>query len=90
MLFKVLSSVAFIFFACRIPPDFAAVIYAVGIQQGGEKEWDKLWEESQITRVASESELMMNALAYTQKPWLLWRYKILLCNAKWQYLLTWN
>lgn len=57
----------------RILPDYAEVIYAVGIQQGGEKEWDYLWESAQKTRVASEAEVMTTALAYTQEPWLLWR-----------------
>ena len=64
-----------VFVWCRIPPDYAVVIYAVGIQQGGEREWNYLWERAQNTRVASEAEIMMNALAYTQEPWLLWRYR---------------
>lgn len=62
-----------ILFPSRIPPDYAVVIYAVGVQQGGEKEWNHLWLKSQSTKVASEAEIMMNALAYTQEPWLLWR-----------------
>ena len=57
----------------RIPPDYAVVIYSVGIQQGGEKEWNHLWLKSKSTKVASEAEIMMNALAYSQEPWLLWR-----------------
>ena len=57
----------------RIPPDYAEVIFSVGIQHGGEEEWDYLWQRAHETRVASESEIMMSALAATQKPWLLWR-----------------
>ena len=60
----------------RIPPDYAIVIYAVGIQEGGEEEWEYLWTKAQKTQVASEAEIMMNALAYTQEPWLLWRFTL--------------
>lgn len=66
---------------CRIPPDYAVVIYAVGVQQGGETEWNYLWEKAQNTRVASEAEIMMNALAYTQEPWLLWRCDVVLVGS---------
>jgi len=59
--------------ANRIPPDYAGVTYAVGIQQGGEEEWDYVWNKSMNTRVASEAEVMMNALAHTRHEWLLWR-----------------
>ncbi|ELU05065.1 hypothetical protein CAPTEDRAFT_184807 [Capitella teleta] len=61
-------------YGTKILPDYAEVIYAVGIQEGGEKEWNHLWESAQKTRVASEAEVMTSALAYTQQPWLLWRY----------------
>jgi aminopeptidase N len=61
-------------YGTRIPPDYSVVVYSVGVQEGGEKAWDHLWEKSKTTRVASEAEIMMNALAYTQEPWLLWRY----------------
>ena len=57
----------------RISPDYAGVVYSVGIQQGGEKEWDFLWDKAKSTRVASETEVMMAALAHTNEPWLLWR-----------------
>ena len=57
----------------RVRPDYAVVVYSVGIQQGGEDEWNFVWEKSRTTKVASEAEIMMNALAYTQEPWLLWR-----------------
>ena len=63
----------FMSFIFRIPPDYAIVIYSVGVQQGGASAWDYLWQKSRTTRVASEAEIMMNALAYTQEPWLLWR-----------------
>ena len=54
--------------------DIAVVVYAAGVMEGNEEVWDYVWEKSRQTRVASEAEVMMNALAYTQEPWLLWRY----------------
>ena len=56
-----------------MPPDYAVVIYSIGIAQGGENAWNHLWTKSQNTKVASEAEIMMNGLAYAQDPWLLWR-----------------
>ena len=57
-----------------IPPDYAVIIYSVGIHHGGETEWDYLWQKAHETTVASQAEIMMRALAATQKTWLLWRY----------------
>ena len=58
---------------CSVSADIAVVVYAVGIMEGNEEVWDYVWDQSRKTRVASEAEVMMNALAYTQEPWLLWR-----------------
>ena len=60
-------------FLSSVSADIAVVVYAVGIMEGNEEVWDYVWEQSRQTRVASEAEVMMNALAYTQEPWLLWR-----------------
>ncbi|XP_046543779.1 glutamyl aminopeptidase-like [Haliotis rubra] len=54
--------------------DLSVLIYSVGIREGGTDEWDFVWEKAQSTSVASERQIMMEALAQTQKPWLLWRY----------------
>ena len=61
-------------FFSSVSADIAVVVYAVGIMEGNEEVWDYVWEQSRQTRVASEAEVMMNALAYTQEPWLLWRW----------------
>ena len=58
---------------CRVQADYAVVVYSVGVQEEGEEEWDFLWNKAKESRVASEVELMMEALAHTQHPWLLWR-----------------
>ena len=48
-------------------------MYSVGVREGGVVEWEFVWNKSQTTTVASEREMMMEALAQTQKPFLLWR-----------------
>ncbi|KAL4216276.1 hypothetical protein ACF0H5_024001 [Mactra antiquata] len=58
----------------RHPTDFSQVIYAVGVREGSVDEWDYVWMKSQETNSPSEREMLMEALAHTQKPWLLWRY----------------
>jgi len=57
----------------RISSDFAQVIYAVGVMEGSVAEWDHVWMKSQETQSPSEREMLLEALAFTQKPWLLWR-----------------
>ncbi|KAH9509723.1 hypothetical protein Btru_044338 [Bulinus truncatus] len=58
----------------RLPPDLSMVIYSVGIREGDSTEWDYVWSKKSGTMVASEENIMMESLVYTQKPWLLWRY----------------
>ena len=57
----------------RLPTDFSQVIYSVGIREGSVEEWDHVWTKSQESNVPAEREMMLEALAQTQKPWLLWR-----------------
>ncbi|KAK7096592.1 aminopeptidase N-like [Littorina saxatilis] len=58
----------------RLPADLSLPVYSVGVREGGVEEWEFVWNKSQTTTVASEREMMMEALAQTQKPFLLWRY----------------
>nr|KAI8752240.1 glutamyl aminopeptidase-like [Biomphalaria glabrata] len=58
----------------RLPPDLSMVIYSVGIREGDSTEWDYVWNKKLSTTVASEENIMMESLVYTQKPSLLWRY----------------
>lgn len=60
--------------ACRLPTDFSQVIYSVGVREGSVEEWDHVWLKAQETQNPSEREMLLEALAHTQKPWLLWRY----------------
>ena len=56
-----------------IPPDYAVVIYSVGVAEGGQEEWDYLWQKAKETKITSQAEIMTRALAATRHQWLLWR-----------------
>lgn len=58
----------------RLSPDLATIIYSVGVREGSTKEWEYVWNRTEHTYVASEKEMLLEALAQTQVPWLLWRY----------------
>lgn len=62
-----------LFMPNRLPPDMSQLIYSVGIREGGAMEWDYMWNKTRTTDVTTESEMMMDSLAQSQKPWLLWR-----------------
>ncbi|CAG5117150.1 unnamed protein product, partial [Candidula unifasciata] len=57
----------------RLPPDLSMLIYSVGIREGGVVEWDYVWNKTTSTEVTTESDMLLESLAQTQKPWLLWR-----------------
>ena len=50
------------------------VVYCSAIGNGDEAEWDFGWERYKNSKVASEKELLLNALSCTKKTWLLIRY----------------
>lgn len=58
----------------RLSPDLATIIFSVGVREGDIKEWEYVWNQTKHTQVASEKEMLLEALAQTQVPWLLWRY----------------
>ncbi|ESO02908.1 hypothetical protein HELRODRAFT_81167 [Helobdella robusta] len=58
----------------KIPTHYTFEIYSVGVMKGDEKEWDFVWDKVRKTLIASDVEYLMNALAYSQQQWLLWRY----------------
>lgn len=57
-----------------VNPNNAIVVYSQGIKLGGQEEWDMLWNNSRRTNIVSEADIMMQALAHSQEPWILWRY----------------
>ena len=50
------------------------IVYCSAIGNGDEAEWDFGWERYKNSKVASEKELLLNALSCTKKTWLLKRY----------------
>jgi len=57
-----------------ISPDLRSVVYCSALINGGEDEWNFLWEQYQKTNVATDQVLILNALGCTTKPDLLNRY----------------
>ncbi|KAF2900752.1 hypothetical protein ILUMI_05436 [Ignelater luminosus] len=57
-----------------IPNDLRSVVYYMAITNGGEAEWNFLWEQYQKSDQASEKSLILNALSCTKEIWLLNRY----------------
>ncbi|XP_052084017.1 aminopeptidase N-like [Mytilus californianus] len=58
----------------KLPSQYSLVIYTVGVREGSVEEWDYVWNKSKSSNVDGEREMLMDALAQSQKPWLLWRY----------------
>ena len=56
---------------CNVVKD---VVYCSAIANGDEAEWDFAWERYKYSKVASEKDLLLNALACSKQPWLLKRY----------------
>lgn len=58
----------------RIPKDLRRLVYCYGVKEGGEKEWNFLWEQYKKANLASEKNLLMRALGCTRNSWLLKEY----------------
>ena len=63
------------FVIVSIHPDLHSAVYGAGMANGGYKEWEFLWKVFQTTEVANEKRACLKALAETNQPWLLNRYK---------------
>ncbi|RZC35732.1 aminopeptidase N-like [Asbolus verrucosus] len=57
-----------------IPKDFRSVIYCTAVKNGGEKEWEFLWDQYRKSNVATEMRSILGNLACTRELWLLQRY----------------
>jgi len=57
-----------------ISPDLRSVVYCSALINGGEAEWNFLWEQYQKSTAATDQVLILNALGCTTKPDLLNRY----------------
>ena len=57
----------------RVPANLRDLVYYYGIANGGEKEWDFMFEQFQNTTVASEKKKFILALSAAKEPWILSR-----------------
>ncbi|CAG9861266.1 unnamed protein product [Phyllotreta striolata] len=57
-----------------IPKDLRGTVYCTTLKDGGELEWDFLWQKYQNSNVATEKTSILNYLGCTQEIWLLSRY----------------
>jgi hypothetical protein len=53
----------------RLPSQYSLVIYTVGVREGSVEEWDYVWNKSKSSNVDGEREMLMDALAQSQKPY---------------------
>ncbi|GLV42082.1 uncharacterized protein CBL_04959 [Carabus blaptoides fortunei] len=54
--------------------DMRTVVYCEAIRQGGEDEWNFLWQQYRESNVGTEKNLILGALGCTRQIWLLTRY----------------
>jgi len=60
-----------VLYSFRIPPDFRSVVYCSALSNGGEAEWDYLWDQYKKTNVATDQVLILAALGCTRSTSLL-------------------
>jgi hypothetical protein len=51
-----------VFYCFRIAPDLRSVVYCVALMDGGEDEWNFLWDQYKRTDVSTEQVLILTAL----------------------------
>ncbi|XP_053575340.1 aminopeptidase N-like [Bombina bombina] len=56
-----------------IHPNLRTTIYCNGVAQGGEKEWDFIWNQFKSTDNAQEADKLRAALTCSREPWILTR-----------------
>ena len=56
-----------------VPPDLKGSVYHFGVKNGGEKEWNFVFEQFTSTKVVSDKEILLYAMAGAQEPWLIER-----------------
>jgi hypothetical protein len=60
-----------VFYCFRIPPDLRSVVYCSALRNGGEDEWNFLWDQYKKTNVATDQVLILSALGCTSNTSLL-------------------
>jgi hypothetical protein len=55
----------------RIPPDLRSVVYCSALSNGGEEDWNFLWDQYRKSNVATDQVLILAALGCTKNNTLL-------------------
>ena len=61
------SLIPFSFFY-SITSNLRAVVYSIGVREGGVREWNQVYDKYKSTNIASEKEILLSALSYTLVP----------------------
>lgn len=61
-------------FEFSVPLDLRSVVYCTAIRNGGDKEWNFLWNRYTKSNVGTEKTLILSALGCSREIWLLQRY----------------
>ena len=61
-------------FTFSVPPDFRSLVYFTGIAQGGEKEWDFMFEQLKKSKVEADVSAMLFGLSGSQNPSIISRF----------------
>lgn len=62
------------FSSSDVNPNFRATIACTGVAEGGEEEWNEVWNKYKASNVATEQSYYLGALSCTKEVWLLNRY----------------
>jgi hypothetical protein len=57
----------------RVPSDFRSLVYYYGVANGGEEEWNFVYDQFKKTNVASETRKLMYGMAASKEAWILER-----------------
>ena len=60
-----------VFYCFRIPPDLRSVVYCSAVSNGGEGEWNFLWDQYKKSDVSTDQVLILSALGCTNETDLL-------------------
>ncbi|XP_033739358.1 aminopeptidase N-like [Pecten maximus] len=64
---------SFLLVGCRIPPDIKEEVFCKAIQEGGEEEWDYMFNVY-VSGQGSEQAAALQSLACTNRLWVISRY----------------
>ena len=57
----------------RIPTNLRFLVYSIGVQEGGEDEWNQVFNKYLTTHVASDKSILLKSLSYTRNPKMIQR-----------------